>query len=750
MIGFIKKNLFLIGILFAVLFFFQKTITAGLLPIPSDTIVGLYHPYLDMYAKISPAGVPFKNFLITDPVRQIIPWKNLVIDNFSNLQLPLWNPYEMAGKPLLANFQSGVFYPLNLLLFIKPLFVSWSVFIMIQPLLAGVFLYLYLKNLKLDNRASLLGAISFAFGGFSIAWLTWGNIVHTALWLPLILLSIDKIIGITKKKNIIWNWIFAFSLISSFFAGHLQIFFYVFIFSLAYLLFRWFESGREKKILSLFLILYSLFFILTIVQWIPTFQFINLSARFLDQNPLTTNGWFLPFQNLVQFVAPDFFGNPATLNYFGVWNYAEFVGYIGVVGLFLVFCSLISKKKETIFFLASIILSLIFALPTSLAKIPFDLSIPFLSSAQPTRLIFLITFSLSVLSAFGFNYLIEDRKVNRKLVFILGVLFVCLFLILWLITFGKIDLKITAENLLVAKRNLIFPSGIFAIGIILILGILYFKETMARTLLIILVLAISFYDLYRFGAKFTPFTPQEYFFPQTSIIKFLQKDKGIYRIAATDSRIFPPNFSTFYKIQSIEGYDPLYLNSYAELIAASERKNHSIEPPFGFNRIITPRNVESPIIDLLNVKYILSFSDLSSPKFERVFQEGQTKVYKNINALPRVFFVLRAVESNINQETANQMFTTNLSQTAFVANLNLLTNNLAIGKATIVYYSENSIKIETENTGDGFLVLTDAYYPTWKADVDGKLSQVYKTDYAFRGIFIPAGRHKVIFYDTLL
>src|SRR3989344_4097933 len=133
MTEFIKKFWAPIAVVAIVVIFFWQFFLKGLLPIPSDTIVGLYHPFLDLYAKISPQGVPFKNFLLTDPVRQIIPWKMLVIDNLSNFSLPLWNPYEMAGKPLLANFQSSPFYPLNAILFFKPFELSWSIFIIIQP-----------------------------------------------------------------------------------------------------------------------------------------------------------------------------------------------------------------------------------------------------------------------------------------------------------------------------------------------------------------------------------------------------------------------------------------------------------------------------------------------------------------------------------------------------------------------------------------------------------------------------------------
>ncbi|MBI4092233.1 MAG: hypothetical protein HY427_03455, partial [Candidatus Levybacteria bacterium] len=189
----IKKFWPQISVVLVTLVFFWQVFLKGLLPVPSDTIVGLYHPFLDLYAEISPAGVPFKNFLITDPVRQIIPWKELSVDLLSRPELPLWNPYEMAGKPHLANFQSGVFYPLNIILFVKPFYISWTVFVILQTVLVALFMFLYLRNLRLDIRASIFGAITFSFSGFSIAWLEWGNIVHTALWLPLILLSIDKV-----------------------------------------------------------------------------------------------------------------------------------------------------------------------------------------------------------------------------------------------------------------------------------------------------------------------------------------------------------------------------------------------------------------------------------------------------------------------------------------------------------------------------------------------------------------------------
>ena len=218
---------------------------------------------------------------------------------------------------------------------------------------------------------------------------------------------------------------------------------------------------------------------------------------------------------------------------------------------------------------------------------------------------------------------------------------------------------------------------------------------------------------------------------------------------STDSRILPPNFSAIYRLQSVDGYDPLYLLRYGELVAASERKKANIDPPFGFNRIITPHNLDSPIIDLLNVKYVLSLSDLTSTGLTKVFQEGQTRVYENRDVLPRAFFVREVLKAPGQQETVDKMFIADLAQTAFVQDLDLDIDNLKVGKATIIDYSENNVHIKTENEGDGFLVLADAYYPTWKATIDGMGVRIYKTNYTFRGIYVPAGKHSITFYANL-
>ena len=750
-----KKFLPLFIFLFIVVFFFNQVVLNSKLPIPTDTIVGLYHPYRDVYAKEYPRGIPFKNFLITDPVRQQYPWKKLAIDTWKTYQIPVWNPYNFSGTPLLANFQSAVFYPFNFILFLLPFYIGWSIFIFLQPLLALCFMYLFLRNLRLSMSASILGSLSFAFCGFFISWMEWGNVVHTGLWLPLILFATDKIVSNNSKKIKLWYSLLFFTFLFSFLGGHLQIFFYEFIVSLCYFLFRWYAHGRhKKKIIGYAAVLASLL-VASSVQLYPLFQFISLSARDVDQVSTDIAGWYIPWQHLVQFIAPDFFGNPSTLNYWGIWNYGEFIGYIGFIPLLFALNAIFFKRDKTVvFFTVSFLCCLLFALPTLIAKIPFILDVPFLSTSQPTRLLYVVDISLSILAAFGFEFFFKaKRKIYVPFAF-LGVIF----LALWAYVLVNPSLphifQASIENISVTKNNLKLPTVLYVACLIIVTQFILLDKKLLyiRNLFIITVLVITAIDLFRFSSKYLTFADRNYLFPQTKILSYMQNHKDHYRVMATDARILPPNFSIIYKIHTTDGYDPLFLRRYAELIAAISRNQPNINPPFGFNRIIILQNYDSELIHLMNIKYVLSMKEINSPGFKKIMQEGETLLYENRNVFPRTFFVKSTIHAAGRQDAVNKLFghAKDLRNTAIVEDAGVRNiDTWSVGKAYISRYDANDVVIKTENLGEGFLVLTDSFYPSWRAEIDGNETKIYLTDYNFRGIIVPKGEHVIRFYATL-
>lgn len=721
-------------VLFLVLtfIFFYPFFLQGKLPIPSDTIIGLYHPFRDLYSEKYPNGITYKNALITDPVRQQYPWKEYAITSLKKGVLPVWNPYEMAGKPQIANFQTGVFYPLNLLLFVSPFYFSWSFFIILQPLLASIFMYLFLRNLKIAKAPAVFGSISFSFSGFMISWMEWGVVGHTYIWMPLLLLAVDK--GFLAQ-NIKWKAIFILALISSFFAGHLQTFFYSFFVVVIYFSLKVSLIKKRLKIVGSFIFDLLIFIAISSFQWYPTLHYILLSNRANDQS-YSQPGWFIPYQNLIQLFAPDFFGNPATLNYYGVWNYGEFIGYIGILGLlFACYSILFRRDKKTFFFVLLLFGSILFATENFISKISYEIQIPFFSSAQPTRLIGIVAFSISILAALGFDYFIKTRKnIIIPIFFVLTVLASATILTRFPNFFPSVN------DATVAFNNLKLPIVVFVLSSFFLLILSWRNEKNIKQLITILILFLSVFDLFRFGWKFTPFTPKEYLFPNTEIISFLEKNIGNGRIAVLDDRILPPNFQTAYKIPAITGYDPLYLTNYAELIASNERSDHSINPPFGYNRIITPRNYSSQIFDLLSVKYLLSFDYIEDSKLQLVLEEGTTKLYQNKSVFPAAFFVSQVMYEQEKESLAKKMYSNDLVESAFSTDLEI-EGAYSIGSINRIYNSESTIVINTQNQSDGFLVLSQIYYPNSIVTIDGERVMSYEVNMALTGIKVPSGSH---------
>jgi uncharacterized membrane protein YfhO len=62
---------------------------------------------------------------------------------------------------------------------------------------------------------------------------------------------------------------------------------------------------------------------------------------------------------------------------------------------------------------------------------------------------------------------------------------------------------------------------------------------------------------------------------------------------------------------------------------------------------------------------------------------------------------------------------------------------------TNVQYAGNAVSLDIAAPGDAFLATAETQYPAWKAYIDGNETPIYYTNVAFRGVFVPAGRHRV-------
>jgi hypothetical protein len=570
--------------------------------------------------------------------------------------------------------------------------------------------------------------------------------------------NILEAIGKQAKKTTLLRLVALLALaeICLFFAGHIQIVLYATCVSTLYLVYRiggryaGFKKGKReflKKCLLLFVGNACIVGIVVYFQYAEFFQFASLSNRSIDQLNWQREGWFIPLKHLVQFVAPDFFGNPATLNYWGTWNYGEMVGYVGIVSLVFSVYAIVALPRKMLFWLTLLLVSLLFATQNILSELPFRLSIPFISTSQPTRLVAISAFSMSVLASFGLDRLISGKRDN-KIWWVVGIVGTII-IALWLLVLGNM----LEEHIVVVKRNIVLPTLlVVAVSVILVAQQIIGIGKKTRIIFGSIFIVITIFDLVRFGWKFTPFTPDEYLYPETKVIQFLKKDTGVFRIMATDNRILPPNANIVHRLQSIDGYDPLYLSNYSSLASAIVRNTPDISS-YSFNRIITIQNPDSRLIDLLNVKYVLSLNTLSMPHLRLVFEEGQTKVYENTRVFPRAFLVNSIIHAQRKEEAMIKLFdpSVNLATTAVSSDDIQISLDPFTAKeiAAVTGYTESEVLLDVATEETRMLVLTDTYHPGWSAYIDGVKTIIYPVDLAFRGVIVPPGRHAVQFTYSL-
>ena len=762
-------------ILTLVFIFFWKFFLRGLLPFPGDIIVGLYYPYLD-YKWGSTTGIPVKNPLLSDIPSLLYPWRSLVVDQFKNLALPLWNPFYYLGMPLLANFQSAVFNLGNLFFFFfeKPL--AWSLGVICQPIITLGFTYLYLRNKtlpgsqeKISQLACLFGASVFAFCGFSIAWLEYNVLGWTAAFLPLHLFLIDKIF---KKRKSFYGYLLSLSLTLQVFSGYLPIVIYSWIILFLYIIFFYFQKETQENFSGLKIVIKSLIlaFLLGSFQILPGLELIRLSIRSIDPIASESSGGFFPWQNFVTFLAPDYFGNPATYNFWGRPFFDNFFGFVGIPALFLavsVISISLKKHKETTVWSLILFFSLILITKNPISLFFLKINFLGLKGGVSARALFITDFSLAILSTYGFENLVKGKN-NKNFINKLAVLlliFGILFVYLWYMSCGKVNFGFTdPRQHTVAGRNLILPTMFFLSLVFLMTGAwLFRKSTRSKLLLGFCLFAVSIFSLFYQANKYLSFSKKEFIFPETPVITFLKNQKGPFRIEPND--VFPQNFWLPYGLEAVSGYDALLPLRTGEYLSAIDKGK--IQKKISRVNLLT--NFSSPLFKLLNVKFILTkkrtFEDrfspegkflplyLENPRLKLVFEDKTVGIFEDLELLPRAWLINDYLVENEKNKIIQV-----LSSAEFNPKVNVVLEESPKWGVGVPDFSVNKDVVESEVSEPGLslyqvtsekraiLFESAAYYPGWKVSVDGKEEKLLRANYAFRAVAIPPGIHRVKFY----
>lgn len=765
-----KKEKFLIWVFFAIvsLIFFYPVLAAKV-PFPGDLLVGNYAPYNSYpFLGYGPGGFPHKaqDF---DVLKLLYPAKEFAIEMLKAGQFPLWNPYNFSGNPHLASLQSGSFYPANLLFLILPFITAWSVYIFSQSVLAGVFTFLLLREFRLSVKSALFGGLVFAFSSYSAVWIEYGNIGHSILWLPLSMwLSLKLLQKPSAATSLFLILVLTFSLLS----GYIQTTVYLFIFLFAFIVFE-ILSGDRKEALRKFLRFIPIFILpvlLSSVQLFPTIELLSHSARGAYSTAKFIKLLIPPFHLITAFV-PDFFGNPATRNYWLDGTYIERVSYIGTIPLFFVIYILLNKRNALVwFFGGALVIVAILAFDSYFSRLVYSLNIPLVSTAVPTRIMFLFCFSASILTSFGFENF--EKSKEKKFFFKTGLVLACLYLFLWIAVFAAPLLSPNAvwiKNLAIAKRNLILPSAIFFTAIVAIL--LSFKLRYLRRYIFIILLGLTIFDLFYFFQKITPFSPKEAIYPQTEVLNYLRSIQGISRSWGYGSGYIEANLQTHEKIFSTDGYDALHLKRYGELISTS--KEGKIASPLarsegdlasGYGPDDLKANIyRQKILNLLGVKYILhkivpndrqrtpDYQTFPNDRYDLVYQKGPWQIYENKEVNPRIFLAPSYIVETDAGKIVGKIFDDKFDARETLILEENLPPEIKLQKdssasISLLSYAPNKVAVATRSESDLLLFISDNYFPGWKVNVDGKGEKIYRADYTFRAVPVSKGNHEVIFW----
>ena len=139
-------------------------------------------------------------------------------------------------------------------------------------------------------------------------------------------------------------------------------------------------------------------------------------------------------------------------------------------------------------------------------------------------------------------------------------------------------------------------------------------------------------------------------------------------------------------------------------------------------------------------------------KYSEVYRDAQLAVYENHAVLPRALVLGSALVASspgtaLSLMTAQPFDPRSEVVLACVVLLSVCCSTASgpVGTAEVVDYQANAVSLRTTSAQAGYLVLTDTYFPGWRAYVDGRETPIYRADSMFRAIELPSGSHDVQF-----
>jgi len=618
-----------------------------------------------------------------------------VVQAYRDAEFPFWNPYTMAGHPIYADGVTRTLSPSLLLYTIFDVPLGYSLARLIELMFAAIAMYIFLNAIGVSSTGALFGSLIFELSAHSMLHLTglgwWGGL----MWLPLILLFVDRAI---QKQSYANATLAGVCLAAQFFFGYLPnqiyyvgaVFLYYAFFAFAMRRRRHREMSRTIGMMFLTLIVGLT---LSSTQWVPSLELLSYSNRKIVGAEL---GYvYLPPWYAGTLIFPNLFGaayDTKALTLFTALGVShDHILYFGIAALLpLGYCvyrfvktrrkpgessqesgvDQILRNRIALFVLLGVC-SLI-VMMTAPAYVHLTRFIPILQVIRvAVRAGVLFLFASVTLAAFGLDALLTAesdqlkrfvRGIKRSAVAVTAMVFAAAVGSYFISRSVTVDPGARGRVAFVQKTALLLASQFTPPNLSIVIPLLFIVAAVALlwgfagdnlrpTVFAAGMIGLLILDLSWNSGQFDHAFDRSRIYPKTEITDLLKSlpsgrvlitpsgletNRSISAGMSDEKIIAPPNTLLPYQILTVSGKNqqfPKWYREYASLVEPQPNLSHVV---FDQNR--------SPFFDALNVRYVLTHDSAPLKDYELIKSAEGVSVYENKAAMPRVFFAGDVIE----------------------------------------------------------------------------------------------------------
>jgi hypothetical protein len=675
--------------------------------------------------------------------------------------LPLWDPYVGTGRPLGAQ-QGAPLFPVSWLAYLLPFWHALGWIALIKLLIAGLGMALFCRAVGLGRPASLIAAVVFPFSSEYISFLGHGQDINFAM-APWALLAGERLAatgGIRPAAGL------GLALGLSLYSGHPETFFLAALLAYAYLIFRLVQVRSE---ISVSLLRARLLLGIGAGVLACAIGALALTA-FLDvfdqgQHLTRATSQHANLRDLfVGFSLPEFWGRPdKTLlrpETFAVFS-SSYTGraYLGVVPMLLAALGFVRRPAARQWFFAAVGVLAVLALLGGPSNIILH-HLPGLSRVGSFHYTWVLALAGTMLAAYGAQRVLAGDQVARRRALILGLVIVAGAVAVAFVERSDLlsQLARGIHDVPTLRVNETSPAAAAAGSLVrflllagaalaIVWGRRLVKSARFAAVALVTLCAV---DLVLIDRHWWPQVPQSQVAPPApASLQVARRSGPRWRVMGV-SNALTPNLSERYGVLDARVNDLPELTRYSRLFTSLGGSDFP-----GYGETLVPRitTARLKLLDLLSVRWVLDGGGRIPvpPTLRVVSSRPGDRLLENPHALPRAWIAysngsaggLPQALSEVSAASPRSLLVAPVIEgAAATASLNRPT------PVTFTSSSSTHIDLTFHAVRSGWLVLTDSFYPGWQADIDGRNTQIYPANGAFRAVRVPAGNHRVTFSYT--